>query len=142
MVKKKAYPPLAPDRLMRQLSDITIYEAKQILEGVAQEYLLTEVVIIDWAAQVARRKTTISAEYHVVWNHYDFATDVRVEFVGGPPGAAKWYSGTLLTYVCDRILYHASVYTSHSVIHVLKPYGFTMERNHGKRCADGSYVQV
>lgn len=140
MAKKKPLPLPSPDWLIRQLSNITIYEAKQILEEMTLEYLLTEIVSIDWTAQVARRKTTISAEYHVVWNHYDFAADVRVEFVGGPPGVAQWYSGTLLTYVCDRILYHASVYTSQAVMHVLKPYGFTMERNHGKRCADGSYV--
>lgn len=140
MAKKKTQPLLAPDRLTQQLSHITIYEAKQILEKMTLEYMLTEIVSVDWASQVTHRKTTVSAEYHVVWNHYDFAADVRVEFVGGPPGVAKWYRGTLLTYVCDRILYHASVYTPHSVMHVLKPYGFTLEENHGKRCADGSYV--
>jgi len=127
---------------MQRLADITIYEAKQILEGLAPEYLRTQITSVDWASQVAKRATTVAAEYEVVWNHYDFATDVKIEFVGGPPGQCVWAKGTLLTYVCDRILYHASVYEPYSVMHVLKPYGFTMERNHGKRCADGSYVTV
>jgi hypothetical protein len=134
-----------PDRLIRRLADITIYEAKQILEALTFEYMLSEIVAIDWNAHTVRRTTTPAAEYHVVWNCYAFAQDVRVDFIGGPPGKAIWVSGTFLLYVCDRILYHAAVFKPQSVMHVLKPYGFIMKtesKYYGKRCADGSIVGV
>lgn len=33
-----------------------------------------------------------------------------VRFMGGPPGKTKWYSGTVLTMLCDAALFEAYAY--------------------------------
>ena len=45
----------------------------------------------------------------VLMSRFTPCTKVRlihiVSFIGGPPGQLNWYSGTLLTYLLDRILW-------------------------------------
>ena len=142
MVKKRTSLSV-PDRLARALADITIYEAKQILENLAHEYMTEGITITDWTAICPVKQTTVAAEYHISWDCYSFAREVKFSFLGGPPTRRyKTYHGTLLMYVCDRILSHAAQFGPRSVLHVLKPYGFTMEVKNGKRCADGQIVEV
>jgi hypothetical protein len=45
----------------------------------------------------------------VLMSRFTPCTKVRlvhiISFIGGPPGQQRWYSGTLLTYLLDRILW-------------------------------------
>ena len=120
------------NKLLRLLEDITIYEAKQLLDGLAYEYMLDGIVAVDWgASQPTKCRTTFASHYAVVWDRYDFARRVRVEFPGGPPNSYKWFTGTLVTFVCDRILYHAAMFGTKTVTHLLEPYGFTETKENG-----------
>lgn len=122
--------PLDLIKLWNCLEYITIYEAKHILEDLAHEYMLNQITIIDSSATYRIRQSTISAEYHITWYHYDFAYDQKLMFTGGPPNYRKSYTGSLLMYVCDCILLHAAQYGVQTVLHILEPYGFTMETNY------------
>lgn len=112
------------NKLLRILQNITIYEARQLLDGLAYEYMLDDIVVIDYQERNPFCKTTFSSHYAIVWNCYNFAHDVRVQFGGGPPGSYGWFTGTLVTFVCDRIMYHAARFGGDKVTPLLKYYGF------------------
>jgi len=120
------------NKLLRLLEDITIYEAKQLLDGLAYEYMLDSIIVIDWgASQPTKCYTTFASHYAVVWSQYDFAKRVRVKFSGGPPNSYEQFTGTLVTFVCDRILYHAALFGTQTVTHLLEPYGFKETKENG-----------
>lgn len=66
-----------------------------------------------------------------MWDRYEFAHDVRVQFGGGPPGSYGWFTGTIVTFVCDRIMYHAAKFGTDKVTPLLNPYGFMEKRDDG-----------
>jgi len=117
------------NKLLRVLSHLTLFEAKQMLDGLAYEYMLDDIVVIDWGERIPTCKTTFASHYAIVWDRYEFARDIRVQFSGGPPGKSEWFTGTALTFVCDRIMYHAARYGTDAVIPLLEPYGFMEKRN-------------
>ena len=117
------------NRLLRLLNDITIYEAKQLLDGLAYEYMLDGIVVIDGHERKPFCKTTFMSHYNIVWERYDLAKNVRVQFPGGPPTPTgyKWFIGSLVTFVCDRMLYYATAHGSfgkEKVDALLIPYEF------------------
>ena len=119
------------NRLLRLLHDITLYEAKQLLDGLAYEYMLDEMVVIDYQERIPHCKTTFASHYAVIWDRYEFACEKRVQFGGGPPGSYGWFTGTIVTFVCDRIMYHAAKFGTDTVTPLLKPYGFMEKRDDG-----------
>ena len=39
-------------------------------------------------------------------NQFSLATNIGpIEFFGGPPGNLKWFTGSILTYVLDRVYF-------------------------------------
>jgi hypothetical protein len=120
--------PSLVDKILELLADITIYEAKQLLGNLEYNYVLDPLVIIDWSARVPQLNTTFNSQYEVVWDRYEFARKIQLQFAGGPPHTYQWYNGTLVTFVCDRMLYYAATHGYGRVRDLLESYGLRKEQ--------------
>jgi hypothetical protein len=107
--------------LQTQLGAISVIEALRMLRDFKCD--TEEVLATGAAGNYKTNPWKITADYS---DEYPAAGIGPMTFCGGPPGQSYWYTGSLLMFVIDRILYQIA---SHKVRHKAQQISYYYHRN-------------